>query len=130
MTKTGDQLTFDFTGTDPQSRASSTALYAGLRGGSHARRCCRCCAADIPWAAGGLMRCFDLITEEGTINNATFPAAVSRGPIGPAWLTGTLVAECLSQMLDRSVDPGTSVQAVCCGTWDTAVIAGLDERGE
>ena len=50
-------------------------------------------------------------------------------PIGPAWLTGTLVAECLSQMLDRSVDLGKSVQAVCCGTWDTAVIAGLDERG-
>ena len=38
------------------------------------------------------MRCFDLITEEGTLNNATFPAAVSRGPIGPAWLTGSLVA--------------------------------------
>jgi N-methylhydantoinase B len=76
------------------------------------------------------MRCFDLVAEEGTINNATFPAAVGRGPIGPAWLTGTLVAECLSQMLDRSVDLGKSVQAACCGTWDTAVIAGLDERGE
>ena len=32
-------------------------------------------------------------------------------------------------MLDRSVDLGRSVQASCCGTWDTAVIAGLDERG-
>ena len=53
-------------------------------------------AGDIPWSAGGLMRCFDLVAEEGTINNASFPAAVSRGPIGPAWLTGNLVAECLS----------------------------------
>jgi N-methylhydantoinase B len=76
------------------------------------------------------MRCFDLITEEGTLNNATFPAAVSRGPIGPAWLTGSLVAECLSQMLDRSLELGKNVQATCCGTWDTAVIAGLDQRGE
>jgi N-methylhydantoinase B len=25
---------------------------------------------------------------------------------------------------------GKNVQATCCGTWDTAVIAGLDERGE
>ena len=33
-------------------------------------------------------------------------------------------------MLDRSVDLGKSVQAACCGTWDTAVIAGLDERPE
>ena len=76
------------------------------------------------------MRCFDLITEEGTLNNATFPAAVSRGPIGPAWLTGSLVAECLSGMLDQSLELGKNVQATCCGTWDTAIIAGLDERGE
>ena len=87
-------------------------------------------ANDIPWSAGGLMRCFDLVSEEGTINNASYPAAVGRGPIGPAWLTGTLVAECLSQLLERDADLGKSVQAACCGTWDTAVLAGLDERGQ
>jgi N-methylhydantoinase B len=103
--------------------------YAGMRGGVMLALL-PILNGDIPWSAGGLMRCFDLVSEEGTINNASFPAAVSRGPIGPAWLTGTLIAECLSQMLDRSVDLGKSVQAACCGTWDTAVIAGLDERGE
>ncbi|WP_291048965.1 hydantoinase B/oxoprolinase family protein [Herbiconiux sp.] len=127
MTKAGDHLTFDFTGTDPQAGVIN-CTYAGMRGGVMLALL-PILANDIPWSAGGLMRCFDLVAEEGTINNATFPAAVSRGPIGPAWLTGTLVAECLSQMLDRSVDLGKSVQASCCGTWDTAVIAGLDERG-
>lgn len=128
MTKKDDHLTFDFTGTDPQA-GMINCTYAGMRGGVMIALL-PILAHDIPWSAGGLMRCFDLVSEEGTINNATFPAAVSRGPIGPAWLTGTLVAECLSQMLDRSVDLGKSVQAACCGTWDTAVIAGLDERGE
>jgi N-methylhydantoinase B len=128
MSKTGDHLTFDFTGTDPQAGVIN-CTYAGMRGGVMLALL-PILANDIPWSAGGLMRCFDLVAEEGTINNATFPAAVGRGPIGPAWLTGTLVAECLSQMLDRSVDLGKSVQAACCGTWDTAVIAGLDERGE
>jgi N-methylhydantoinase B len=128
MTKARDHLTFDFTGTDPQAGVIN-CTYAGMRGGVMLALL-PILAGDIPWSAGGLMRCFDLIAEEGTINNATFPAAVSRGPIGPAWLTGTLVAECLSQMLDRSIDLGRSVQASCCGTWDTAVIAGLDERGE
>jgi N-methylhydantoinase B len=127
MTKAGDHLTFDFTGTDPQAGVIN-CTYAGMRGGVMLALL-PILAGDIPWSAGGLMRCFDLIAEEGTINNATFPAAVSRGPIGPAWLTGTLVAECLAQMLDRSIDLGRSVQASCCGTWDTAVIAGLDERG-
>jgi N-methylhydantoinase B len=128
MTKAGDHLTFDFNGTDPQTGIIN-CTYAGMRGGVMLALL-PMLANDIPWSAGGLMRCFDLVSEEGTINNATFPAAVSRGPIGPAWLTGTLVAECLSQMLDRSADLGLSVQAACCGTWDTAVVAGLDERGK
>ena len=127
MTKQDDRLSFDFTGTDPQVGVIN-CTYAGLRGGVMLALL-PMLARDIPWSAGGLMRCFDLVAEEGTINNATFPAAVGRGPIGPAWLTGTLVAECLSQMLDCSPDLGTSVQAACCGTWDTAVVAGLDQRG-
>lgn len=127
-TKTGDHLTFDFTGTDPQAGVIN-CTYAGMRGGVMLALL-PILAGDIPWSAGGLMRCFDLVTEEGTLNNATYPAAVGRGPIGPAWLTGSLIAECLSQMLDRDLELGKNVQATCCGTWDTAVIAGLDERGE
>ena len=128
LTKRGDTLHFDFTGTDPQAGVIN-CTYAGMRGGVMLALL-PILAGDIPWSAGGLMRCFDLVTEEGTLNNATFPAAVSRGPIGPAWLTGSLVAECLAQMLDRDLELGRNVQATCCGTWDTAVIAGLDERGE
>lgn len=128
MTKTEDRLSFDFTGTDPQTGVIN-CTYAGLRGGVMLALL-PMLAADIPWSAGGIMRCFELISEPGTINNATFPAAVGRGPIGPAWLTGSLVADCLSQMLDMDADLGTSVQAACCGTWDTAAMAGLDQRGE
>ncbi|MDQ0772732.1 N-methylhydantoinase B [Streptomyces aurantiacus] len=128
MTKADDHLTFDFTGTDEQAGLIN-CTYAGLRGGVMLALM-PMLANDIPWSAGGLMRCFDLISEEGTINNATFPAAVSRAPIGPAWSTGSLVAECLSQMMDRTVEFGDRVQAGCCGTHDTAVLAGLDQRGE
>ena len=127
MTKAGDHLSFDFTGTDPQA-GMINCTYAGMRGGVMLALL-PMLAHDIPWSAGGLMRCFDLVSEEGTLNNASYPAAVGRGPIGPAWLTGTLVAECLSQLLERDADLGKSVQAACCGTWDTAVLAGLDERG-
>lgn len=130
VTKRHDHLTFDFTGTDPQAGVIN-CTYAGMRGGIMLALLPHL-AGDIPWSTGGLLRCFDIVSEEGTVNNATFPAAVSRGPIGPAWLTGNLVADCLSQMVDsapNSKDLG-HVQATCCGTWDTAVIAGLDERGE
>lgn len=127
MTKSDAHLTFDFTGTGPQAGIIN-CTYAGMRGGVMLALL-PILADDIPWSAGGLMRCFDLISEEGTLNNASFPAAVARGPIGPAWMTGSLVAECLSQMLDRSVVLGDNVQANCCGTHDAALLAGLDTRG-
>ena len=106
MTKDDDHLTFDFTGTDPQAGVIN-CTYAG-----HARRRHARAAADAgrrhPVGGGradALLR--PRSPRRARINNATFPAAVSRGPIGPAWLTGNLVAECLSQMLDRSVELGT-----------------------
>ena len=37
LTKTGDHLTFDFTGTDPQVDGLINCTYAGLRGRDHAR---------------------------------------------------------------------------------------------
>jgi N-methylhydantoinase B len=128
MTNRDGQLTLDFRGTDPQAGVIN-CTYAGMRGGVMLALL-PILAADIPWSAGGLMRCFDLISEEGTLNNATFPAAVARGPIGPAWMTGSLVAECLSQMLDQSLTLGENVQASCCGTHDAALVAGLDTRGD
>lgn len=128
MTKKDDHLTFDFRGTDPQNGVIN-CTYAGLRGGAMLA-IMPMLADDIPWSAGGLMRCFDLIADEGSLVNATYPAAVSRAPIGPAWALGALVAECLSQMMDRTVEFQDRVQAACCGTHDTAVVAGLDQRGE
>src|SRR5712671_2868938 len=128
MTKQDDHLTFDFTGTDKQTGIINCA-YGGMRGGVMLALL-PILAHDIPWSAGGLMRCFDLVSEEGTITNATFPAALSRAPIGPAWLTGSLVGECLAQMLDRSDDLIDNVRANCCGTHDTAILAGLDQRAE
>lgn len=126
MTKTRDQLTFDFTGTAEQCGVIN-CTYAGSRGGVMLALL-PTLAGDIPWAAGGLMRCFDIVTPEGTMNNAAFPAAVNKAPIATAWAIGNLAAQCLSQMLDRKVETAANVQATCCGTWNGAVVAGLDQR--
>lgn len=127
MKKAGDHLTFDFTGTAPQAGVVN-CTYAGSRGGVMLALL-PTLAGDIPWSAGGLIRCFDIVTPEGTMNNAAFPAAVNRAPIATAWAIGNLAAQCLSQMLDRGHGHKLGVQASCCGTWNTAVVAGLDQRG-
>jgi N-methylhydantoinase B len=84
---------------------------------------------DIPWAAGGLRRCLTFKTEEGTLNNATFPSGVGKGSVASAWATTNAATECLSKMLDTSAEHHHDVQSVCCGTWDLCVMAGLDQRG-
>ncbi|WP_454743944.1 hydantoinase B/oxoprolinase family protein [Cupriavidus necator] len=128
MTKNEDHLTFDFTGTAKQAGVIN-CTYAGSRGGIMLALL-PTLAGNIPWSAGGLMRCFDIVTQEGTMNNATFPAAINKAPIATAWSIGNLAAQCLSQMLDCSVDLKANVQATCCGTWNTAVLAGLDQRAK
>jgi len=128
MTKKEDHLTFDFTGTAQQTGVIN-CTYAGSRGGIMLALL-PTLAGNIPWAAGGLMRCFDIVTPEGTMNNAAFPAAINKAPIATAWAIGNLAAQCLSQMLDCSVDLKANVQATCCGTWNTAVLAGLDQRAK
>ena len=126
MTKKDDHLTFDFAGTDPQAGVIS-CTYGGCRGGIMLAFL-PILAGDIPWSAGGLMRCFDIVTPEGTLNNATFPAAINRAPLGTGWIIGNLVAQCLSQMLDQSIELRKNVQASCCGTYNFACVAGMDER--
>jgi N-methylhydantoinase B len=127
MTKHEGHLTFDFTGTDPQAGVIN-CTYAGSRGGIMLALL-PTLAGNIPWAAGGLMRCFDIVAQEGTLNNAGFPAAISKAPIATAWAIGNLAAQCLSEMLNCTIDMKENVQATCCGTWNTAVLAGLDQRG-
>lgn len=126
MTKRDDTLIFDFTGTSPQT-GMINCPYPGMRAGI-VFTVLPILAGDIPWAAGGLLRCFEIITEEGTITNAAFPAAVGKGPVGPSWAAGNLVAECVARMLDAEPEARTDVQSVCTGTFDLCLLAGVDER--
>ncbi|WP_306204642.1 hydantoinase B/oxoprolinase family protein [Actinoplanes sp. RD1] len=127
MTKQDDKLIFDFRGTAEQTGIINCP-YPGLRAGI-VFTLLPLLAGDIPWAAGGLMRCFEIITDEHTITNASFPAAVGKGPFGPAWGAGNLVAEVLAKMLDAEPDHRRDVQSICNGTTDLCVVSGVDVRG-
>lgn len=127
MTKKGDHLTFDFRGTDPQVEMIRNCTYAGLRGGLLGGVLPSLCG-DIPWAPGGIFRCFDIVSEKGTLNNCLFPAGISRAPIDSAWVTGLVAIECISKMLNTTAELRKNVWAGCIGTWATMLVAGLDQR--
>lgn len=127
MTKEAGRLVFDFRGTAGQTGVINCP-YPGLRAGI-VFTMLPLLAGDIPWAAGGLMRCFEIVTDEDTLTNASFPAAVGKGPFGPAWGAGNLVAEVLAKMLDAEPAHRDDVQSICNGTTDLCVVSGVDVRG-
>ncbi len=128
MTKQGSRLTFDFKGTDEQVEGFANCTLAGLRGGIMPILLTMLCG-DIPWAPGGILRCVDIISEPGTLNNCTFPAGIGKGSVASAWATQNAVSECVANMLATDDEHAKSLMSVCCGTWDLALLAGVDQRG-
>jgi N-methylhydantoinase B len=128
LTKTGDRLRFDFTGTDPQVDGLINCTLTGLRGGIMPVLLTMLCG-DIPWAPGGIWRCVDIVSEPGTINNCTFPAGIGKASVASGWATTNVATECLAGLLDAHPEHRRRLMSVCCGTWDFALLAGVDQRG-
>ncbi|MCU1605765.1 MAG: acxB [Modestobacter sp.] len=128
LTKAEDRLTFDFTGTDPQVDGLINCTYTGLRGGIMPVVLTMLCG-DIPWAPGGISRCIEIISEPGTINNCTFPAGIGKASVASGWATSNVATECLAGLLDAHPEHRKRLMSVCCGTWDFALLAGVDQRG-
>jgi len=127
MTKAGDQLRFDFTGTDAQADGMINCTFAGLRGGVITGILTQLCGS-IPWAPGGLMRCVEIVSEPGTVNNCTFPAGISKASVASAWATGNAVHECIASMLDSEETENPSFMSVCKGSFGLSLLAGVDQR--
>jgi N-methylhydantoinase B len=128
MTKRDDKLVFDFTGTDPQVEGFINCTFAGMRGGIMPIVLTMLCN-DIPWAPGGIYRCVEIISEPGTINNCTFPAGIGKASVASAWSTQNAVSECVAQMLMTHPQHRKAAMSCCQGTWDLALLAGVDQRG-
>lgn len=129
MRKVGDSLTFDFSGTDAEVDGLINCTYAGIRGGIMPLVLTMLCG-DMPWSPGGIFRCFDIVSEPGTINNANFPAGVGKASVASCWATQNAVTEALAGMLDTHPVHRKKVMSVCCGTWDLALLAGVDQRAQ
>ena len=128
MTKAGDRLTFDFTGTDPEVEGLINCTYAGLRSGVLVMMLTELCS-DIPWAPGGIARCVDIVTEDGTINNCNFPAGVSRASLASSWATQTAAGECIAAMLETHREQRKNLIAVSCGSFDLVLMSGVGQYG-
>jgi N-methylhydantoinase A/oxoprolinase/acetone carboxylase beta subunit/N-methylhydantoinase B/oxoprolinase/acetone carboxylase alpha subunit len=128
LTKRGEKLIFDFTGTSPQAPGMINGTQSALRGGVMAALLPMVCF-DVPWATGGLERIVEIIAEPGTLNNASHPAGLTGGSVFGEAITENLAATCIGKMLASS--DALRGEAMAC--WypfsNVQVIAGLDQFG-
>jgi N-methylhydantoinase B len=126
LTKQGDRLTFDFTGTDPNV-GMINSTRAGAVGGSMVAILPQLCY-DIPWALGGLHRAIDYVTPLGTIVNAEFPHGVSMGSISGTWSVTNASNVTIAKMLSSVPELEDRLLAGCVGSWTTVIASGLDNN--
>ncbi|HST39407.1 MAG TPA: hydantoinase B/oxoprolinase family protein, partial [Conexibacter sp.] len=128
LTKTGDQLSFDYSASSPQARGFVNCTYTGLLAGVYAG-VLPLLAHDLPWTEG-IFRPIEVIAPPGLICSAEWPAPVSQGPLGAMWLTETTATEVLSKLVSTSPDHIVEAQASPSGGPDIFTVDGLNQHGE
>jgi len=127
MTKEGDSLTFDFTGTDGQSASNRNSSLAATQGGVFGSLAPMLCY-DVPWSQG-ILNVMKVIAPEGTIINPKMPAALTEGTIGPAYLVQDAALVTISEMLNASEKWKEEATAVWTPSVAGQAFAGVNQHG-
>ncbi len=129
MTKKGDALTFDLTGTSAQAPAVINCTYAGLRAGILTMILENLCY-DMPWCPAGAMRVTDIISREGTLVHARWPAGVCKATTAASWAVLNTAGTCLSKLLAASDKYRPRAMALWKGASIVEELFGTNQRGE
>ncbi len=131
MTKEGERLVFDFTGTSPQAEGPVNCTRVGLEGGVYSAVLPALCY-DMAWSPAALGDVIEIRSAEGSINNARYPAAVSMATVAATFATQHVASATIAKMLSCASDPRyrLEAQANWMPTWQGTIVAGLNHRGE
>lgn len=127
MTKSGDELTFDFTGSSPQSRYAINCTQWASLGGLFAPLFPLLCY-DITWNEG-VIRPIKMIAPEGTIVNCTRPAPVSVATVGAIQSVNNAACTTIGKMLEASEKYAEEATAVWHANHFAVFMFGRNQRG-
>jgi len=127
MTKAGDSLTFDFTGSSPQSKYSVNCSKWASLGGLFAPLFPLLCY-DIVWNEG-VIRPIKMIAPEGTIVNCTRPAPVSVATVGAIQSVNNAACSTIGKMLAASEKYADEATAVWHANHFAIFMFGNNQRG-
>ena len=128
LTKRGDQLIFDFTRSDPQTDGFINCTYPALLSAPFGVLLTYL-GSDIQWNEGA-MKLVQVISKEGTLVHAKFPAPVGSGIVNAAWSALNACSQAMAQMLLASDTHKDKMMAVWAGAPTGVNIHGINQYGE
>jgi N-methylhydantoinase B len=126
--KEGDALTYDFTGSSPQTELGVNCSYWATWGGIFAP-IFPLLAWDVTWNEG-VTRPISLVAQEGTVVNCIRPAPISIATVGTIQIVNNLSTLVLSKMFGASRKYRDRATAVWHGSHAHVETHGLTEEGE
>jgi N-methylhydantoinase B len=127
MTKQDDTLTFDFSGSSPQSQYAINCTQWASLGGLFAPLFPLLCY-DITWNEG-VIRPVTMIAPEGTVVNCTRPAPVSVATVGAIQSVNNAACHAIGKMLDASEKYKKEATAVWHANHFATFIFGRNQHG-
>jgi N-methylhydantoinase B len=127
MTKDDDSLTFDFTGSSPQSKYSVNCSKWASLGGLFAPLFPLLCY-DIVWNEG-VIKPVTMIAPEGTIVNGTRPAPVSVATVGAIQSVNNAACSTIGKMLAAAEKYAEEATAVWHANHFAIFMFGNNQRG-
>lgn len=127
LTKKGDRLLFDTTGTDPQVGILNCS-HGGFRAGTMFPILQYLCF-DLPWASSGILRNIDYRSEKETIIHAEPPGLVSCAGATGLYLSMNLAQQCVSKMLLSSGRWREEAVAMNMASWTLMMLSGETQYG-
>ncbi|WP_323101303.1 hydantoinase B/oxoprolinase family protein [Intrasporangium sp. YIM S08009] len=128
LTKRGDSLSFDFSGSSPQAHGFVNCSRAGLVGGV-AGAVIPTLGFGIPWNEG-MLRPVSITAPDGLVCTAVPPAPVGSATVEAVWTVSNVVSAALNRLLLASPAYAHRAQAVSSGTMATFNLSGRDRHGQ
>ena len=127
MTKRGDRIVLDFTGSAPEAAGFANCAFGGLRAAALSGISVTL-GYDLTWN-DGIARCVEIVAPPRTIVTAEAPTPVSMSTISSVIVSLNLVLTTASRMLLASPSHHAEAMAAWCGTSIGYSLAGVNDRG-
>lgn len=127
VTKRGEGIHFDFTGSSPQAEGFVNCCIGGAWAGVFGV-VAPWLAPDLPWNAG-LLKPVTVTAPDGSICNARLPAPVSKGGTGTMWSIRNAAQLCLSKLLGCSDNHWQDAMAIWQGAVPIPTMFGQNQYG-